>query len=58
MVNLVYLNLNGKEKKFNFKKATTISEFPSSLRDISISINNENIIVIIIFINAYTFEKL
>ena len=32
------------EKKFNFKKATTISEFPSSLRDISISINNESII--------------
>ena len=32
------------EKKFNFKKATPISEFPSSLRDISISINNENII--------------
>ena len=32
------------EKKFNFKKATSVSEFPSSLRDISISINNENII--------------
>ena len=32
------------EKKFNFKKATKVSDFPSSLRDISISINNENII--------------
>ena len=32
------------EKKFNFKKAAKISEFPSSLRDISISINNENVV--------------
>ena len=32
------------EKEFNFKRATKVSEFPSSLRDISISINNENII--------------
>ena len=32
------------KKKFNFKKANMISEFPSSLRDISISINNESII--------------
>ncbi|MFL2721443.1 MAG: phenylalanine--tRNA ligase subunit beta [Gammaproteobacteria bacterium] len=32
------------EKEFNFKKASSISEFPSSLRDISISVSNENII--------------
>ena len=32
------------EKKFNFKKATQVSDFPSSSRDISISINNESII--------------
>ena len=37
---IIYLE----EKKFNFKKATQVSDFPSSLRDISISINNENII--------------
>ena len=32
------------EKKFSFKKAAQVSDFPSSFRDISISINNENII--------------
>ena len=32
------------EKKFNFKKAIQVSDFPSSSRDISISINNESII--------------
>ena len=32
------------EKKFNFKKAAQVSDFPSSSRDISISINNESII--------------
>ncbi len=37
-------NNPSEEKNFNFKKAAKISEFPSSLRDISISINNENII--------------
>ena len=32
------------EKKFSFKKAAQVSDFPSSSRDISISINNESII--------------
>ena len=41
----IKINNNAIEKKeFKFKKATLVSEFPSSLRDISISINNENII--------------
>ena len=38
------INNSLEEKEFNFKKATSVSEFPSSLRDISISITNENII--------------
>ena len=41
----IEINYNlSEEKKFNFKKTTQVSDFPSSLRDISISINNENII--------------
>ena len=37
-------NNSTEEKKFNFRKATQISDFPSSSRDISISIKNEAII--------------
>lgn len=37
-------NNSTEKKKFNFKKAAQISDFPSSSRDISISINNEAII--------------
>ena len=38
-------NINyAEEEKFDFKKAAQVSDFPSSSRDVSLSINNENII--------------